>query len=86
LKTADEVLPDMPDPLADAVGTRLLFEAMLNRLREKRLEGRHGWHKPEVCSVEDLEEMFDKAWTKNPTNWLDIATFAMMIWHRRKHE
>lgn len=85
VRKEDEITPNVPDALADAVACRLLFAAMTRRLTEKRREGRHGWHDPAVCSIEELEDMFDKAQSKIPTNWLDVSIFAMMIWQRRKN-
>lgn len=86
--------PRFPNEAADTVGTVLFSMAMSKRLEDKRGEGRHGWHQPEVCSMVELKLLLGGAITeamKNQgegvdTDLVDIANFCMMIWNRRLYE
>jgi len=56
-------------------------KAMRVKLAASRAKGRHGWHNPDVCSVEDLARMFFDHVAKG--DLVDIANFAMFL-HQRK--
>lgn len=54
--------------------------AMCDKLDAKRAEGRAGWDDPTMCTIESLAQMLVGHITKGDP--IDIANFAMMVWHR----
>lgn len=78
------VAPHYPDFMADALGCSALYEAMREKLREKREEGRGGWHRPDDTPIQDLytqlHEHFDKG------DMIDVANLAMMVWNRERRD
>jgi hypothetical protein len=72
------------DERADELGVARLAKAMLAKLKEKRLEGYHGWNND--CTVEHLQQLFvshiGKPWTER--NLIDMANFCMMLWNRER--
>ncbi len=62
---------------------------MIYRMRTKMLEGFTGWAtEGDVSSVSILSRMLSKALLLNPSDkdLIDIANFAMMLYHRRRQE
>jgi hypothetical protein len=66
--------------LADETGVDRFAIAMLNKLAEKRDEGRRGWSND--CTVDDLKVLLQIQLNKPRYNHLHIANFCMMIWNR----
>ena len=64
----------------DGVSLALFKAEMESKLKEKREEGRGGWHDPEQCEEADLENMLIAHVHKQ--DWVDVANFCMMLWHR----
>lgn len=54
--------------------------AMKEKLAAKRAEGYSGWDDEDECSVEYLAELFIGNLPKG--DMIDVANFAMMLWHR----
>lgn len=59
-------------------------EAMRDKLKRKRKQGRGGWDNPAECPIETLERMLAEHVAKGDP--VDIANFAMMIWNRKKDQ
>ena len=62
---------------------RLCFaahQAMVQKLRKKREEGRGGWWNPDECSVEFLRECLHAHLLKG--DMVDVMNFAAMIYAR----
>lgn len=58
--------------------------ALKAKLAEGRAKGRSGWDDPDQCSTKDLAEMSVGQLRKgNEGNFLDIASFAMMLHERQ---
>lgn len=70
----------LPDWLADQRGVFNFSCAMLEKLHDKRYEGRGGWHND--CNISDLKRMLKEHIKKG--DMIDIANFAMMIWNREQ--
>lgn len=66
--------------LADETGVDRFAVAMLNKLAEKRDEGRDGWSND--CAVDELKVLLQIQLNKRPLSYLHIANFCMMIWNR----
>ena len=66
----------------DEAGVANFTDAMLERLEEKRGQGRGGWWDESQCSLQHLRDLFMQAVAKG--NLVDIANFAMMI-HSREN-
>jgi len=71
-----------PDWLADQRGVLNFSGAMLEKLHDKRNEGRGGWHDQYECTMKDLKQMLKEHIKKG--DMVDIANFAMMIWNREQ--
>lgn len=57
-----------------------LAQALKHKLARSRAKGRGGWHDKERCPPGRLQEMLaDHIGKGDP---LDVAAFAMMLWHR----
>lgn len=65
---------------ADANGLFNFRLAMEQKLMQKRVDGRGGWHDPEQCSVDYLRQLLVEHVDKG--DMVDVANFAMMIWNR----
>lgn len=70
--------------LVDDRALRHFAVAMSTKLDKKRQEGRSGWHDPAQCTIESLRELLRSHVEKG--DMVDIANFAMMIWHRERVE
>jgi len=64
----------------DRTGVSNLAQAMRQKLKEKRLEGRYGWADQDVCSTGMLRRMLRSHSKKR--DMVDVANFAMMIYNR----
>lgn len=60
-------------------------DAMIEKLNKKRAEGRDGWQDPEQCPMWQLEGLYNGKIESDPTDYLDIAIYAMML-HFRTQE
>ncbi len=76
--------PGLPDWMADQRGVFNFSSAMLEKLHDKRREGRSGWNDPGRCSVRQLKKMLSEHLKKG--DMVDVANFAMMIWNRQQME
>lgn len=55
-------------------------EMMKSKLAKARLKGRGGWHDKELCSDEDLANLFFGHLKKsNDGNLIDLANFCMFL-------
>ena len=70
---------------SDDVAVDQFAASMKNKLSKKRTEGRGGWDDPQECTVTYLAELLVDH-CKKVNSAVDIANFAMMIWHRTKGE
>lgn len=68
----------------DDIAVDLFASAMKQKLARKRAEGRGGWSDPNVCTVADLHRWMTEHIEKGDP--VDVANFAMMIWHRTSFE
>lgn len=66
--------------IADTMLTRFTSQAMEEKLAESRAKGKHGWWDKDVCSIEYLYSIFNRALTRN--NLLGIINTAAMIYVR----
>ncbi len=72
----------------DDIGWNLFTGAMKRRLATKRMEGRHGWWKEEVMSIDALKDkLYDNAGeaTKDEMQieaLVDLGNYAMMLYNR----
>ncbi len=71
------------DDKADALGLTRFSSAMAGKLKKKRLEGRGGWNREDVCSLQDLKAMLIDHLDEGEGDMVDVANFAMMIWNRQ---
>jgi hypothetical protein len=64
----------------DDIAVEVFAAAMKSKLARKRDEGRGGWDNPDVCTIGFLEKCLREHIQKG--DMVDVANFAMMIWHR----
>ena len=73
-----------PNPkfLDDGVAVQLFAVAMTDKMVEKAQQGYGGWLTE--CEIEHLWRLLKEHVKKGDP--VDIANFAMMIWHRQKSD
>ncbi|KKN98453.1 hypothetical protein LCGC14_0145630 [marine sediment metagenome] len=74
-------LRDILNRIYDEEGVKDLGKAMIEKLAEKRDEGRGGWFM-EDCEISDLKEMLVKHLDSG--DMVDVANFVMMIWNKEQ--
>lgn len=72
------------EAVIDEVALMTFFEAMDDKLWEKRLEGCGGWHDPAQCTIESLWDRLREHVEKGDP--VDVANYAMMIWNRQNND
>ncbi len=66
----------------DNIAVNEFASAMRGKLGHKRRQGCGGWDDPAQCSLDYLRQLFYEHFRKG--DMVDIANFAMMIWHRER--
>lgn len=56
--------------------------AMMQKLKQKRAEGRRGW---ETAATQELAESLLDNLAKEPPNLINAANFIMMLWHQERY-
>lgn len=65
---------------ADDEAVRVFAEAMCDKMASSRAKGRTGWSNPELCSTDVLcQQLIGHMAKGNENNFIDLATFAMML-------
>lgn len=57
---------------------------MKAKLGDASLNGRHGWHDPDVISINELKIQLASQFNKSKIDYVDVANFAMMIHYREQ--
>lgn len=75
---------EVEKPHFDDVAVDKFAQAMKAKLEQSRQKGRHGWNSSEFCSTASLEVLLaEQVAAGDP---IDIANYAMMIFHRKNLE
>lgn len=64
----------------DNTAVQIFSFAMETKMAKSRDKGRLGW---QTCSVDELKRMMIDHIDKG--DMVDVANFAMMIWHNKRH-
>ncbi len=72
--------PRHPDDLAVLAFANIMIE----KLNKKRAEGRDGWQDPEQCPFWQLNGLYNGKIETDPTDYLDVAILAMMLYFRTR--
>lgn len=59
-------------------------DKMIAKLNQKRAEGRDGWQDEVACPIDKLRREYDQKILNDPTDYLDVAILAMMLYFRNK--
>jgi len=87
-----EITPKLTDEQADVLGILSFSFAMNQRLTECRQKGKGGWHRP--GSIDPLKQSenevkqfkADMQIAMDEGRMVDVANYAMMIYHREKEK
>ena len=71
----------MTEEEIDEMALQNFTQAMREKLKHARENGRQGWHASNVCNLEELARMFYEHVEKG--DLVDIANFAMFL-HQRE--
>ena len=83
-KTIDEINEEYEERM-DTAFQGWVMKRMYYSMTSSRAKGRFGWHNPDLCKVDHLEDLAAQHASRGPDQYIDAAILYLMAAYRYDH-